>query len=284
MRPGYRILSYGVVRAACSYDERVRVRIIFFGDIVGRPGRGAIHHVLPRWQAAYKPDIVLANGENAAAGMGITPPVAEELFGAGVNVLTLGNHTFSRKEAQQLLVDEARILRPANYPPGVPGYGYGTFPAGRQRLGVVSWLGRTFMEALDDPFQQAKMLIPLLREQTHCILIDVHAEATSEKAALAWMLDGQVSAVLGTHTHVPTADNRVLPGGTAFITDVGMVGPRNSILGVERELIIARFLTHMPTRFEVAGGPVVVNAVLIEVDEATGHAISIQRLEEFIDG
>jgi len=258
------------------------VRILFFGDIVGRPGRQAVSVVLPRWQAAYRPDIIIANGENAAAGMGITPGVADELFGAGIDVITLGNHTFSKKEAAQLLEDESRIIRPANYPAGVPGYGHGVYAAGEGRLAVVNLMGRVFIDPLDDPFHLAKRLIPLLREQTLCILIDMHAEATSEKAALAWMVDGQVSAVVGTHTHVPTADERVLPGGTAFITDVGMVGPRDSVLGVRTDIIINRFLTRMPARFELAESPVSVNAVLIDVDALTGHAERITRLGEII--
>jgi metallophosphoesterase (TIGR00282 family) len=236
-----------------------------------------------RWRSAHQPDIVVANGENAAAGMGITPGVAQELFEAGIDVVTLGNHTFHKKEVVPLLEQDTRVLRPANYPPGVPGYGYGIYNAGGTRLAVVSLQGRTFMEALDDPFQKINVLLPLLREQTHCILIDMHAEATSEKAALAWMVDGQVSAVLGTHTHVPTADARVLPGGTAFVSDVGMVGPRDSVLGVDRETIIARFLTRMPMRYELAQGPVIVNAVLVEVDNASGHATRITRLDDVLN-
>lgn len=259
------------------------MRILFFGDIVGRPGRHAISEVLPRWKSAYRPDIVVANGENAAAGTGITASVAGELFGAGIDVLTLGNHTFHKKEAIKLLEDDTRVLRPANYPPGVPGYGYGIFQAGDARLAVVSLLGRVFLDALDDPFQKINTLLPLLRAQTPCILIDMHAEATSEKAALAWMVDGQASAVLGTHTHVATADARVLPHGTAFMTDVGMVGPRDSILGVQKETVIQRFLMHMPVRFEVADGPVTVNGVLITVQSTTGLAEEIIRLHEEVN-
>ncbi|HEX2951580.1 MAG TPA: TIGR00282 family metallophosphoesterase [Armatimonadota bacterium] len=258
------------------------MRILFFGDIVGRPGRQAVTDVMPRWRSIYQPDIVVANGENAAAGVGITPSVAEDLFGAGIDVITLGNHTFKKKEAVQLLEDDARVLRPANYPPEVPGYGYGIFRAGEARLAVVSLLGRVFLDPLDDPFHYINTQIPLLRERTPCILIDMHAEATSEKAAIAWMVDGKASAVVGTHTHVATADERVLPNGTAFITDVGMVGPRDAILGVKREPVIDRFLTRMPVRFEVAGGPVLVNAVLITVDESTGAAEQITRLQEVL--
>lgn len=258
------------------------MRILFFGDIVGRPGRHAVSTVLPGWRSRYRPDIVIANGENAAAGKGITPAVAGELFGAGIDVLTLGNHTFYNREAVRLLEEETRVLRPANYPEGVPGYGYGFFQAGDARLAVVNWLGRVFMEPLDDPFQQAKRLIPLLREQTASILVDMHAEATSEKGAMAWMLDGQVSAVIGTHTHVQTADERVLPQGTAFITDVGMVGPRDAILGVNKEAVINRFLTRMPARFDVAGGPVTVDAVLLSL-HSTGITEEIIRLHEVMN-
>lgn len=258
------------------------MRVLFFGDIVGRPGRQAVFDVLPRWRSQYQPDLVVANGENSAAGVGITPSVAEELFGAGINVLTLGNHSFNKKEALKLVEDDTRILRPANYPPGVPGYGYGFYQAGEARLAIVSLMGRVFLDAIDDPFQCINSLLPLLREQSHCILIDMHAEATSEKAALAWMLDGKVSAVVGTHTHVTTADERVLPKGSAFITDVGMVGPLNSVIGMDTETVVGKFLTHMPARFEVAAGPVVVNAVLLTLNHSTGLAEGIIRLHEIV--
>ena len=259
------------------------MRILFFGDIIGRPGRTAVTTVLPRWKSKYSSDIIIANGENSAAGKGIVPTASEELFGAGVDVLTLGNHTFNKKEALALLEAETRIIRPANYPHGTPGYGYGIYRVGGVRLAVVNLLGRTFMEPLDDPFQKAKELVALLKEQTNCILVDIHAEATSEKAALAWMLDGQVSAVVGTHTHVMTADERILPKGTAFITDVGMVGPRDSVLGVKTDIVLQKFLTHMPAKFDLADGPVIINAVLIEIDDTSGKAGIITRLVEVID-
>ena len=261
----------------------MRVRVLFFGDVVAQAGRKAVAAVLPHWLEQYRPDIVIANGENVAHGMGITPPTAEELFTTGIHVITLGNHTFRKKEAAELLAADPRILRPANYPPGVPGYGYGVFPAGSQSLAVVSLMGRIFMDPIDDPFRCALELVPLLREQTPCILLDVHAEATSEKAALAWLLDGQVSAVIGTHTHVPTADARVLPAGTGFITDAGMCGPRDSILGVRVDVVLERFRTWMPVRFEPAGGPVIVSAVLVEIEETGGRTITITRLEEIVD-
>ncbi len=240
-------------------------------------------NVLPRWKSKYRPDIIIANGENAAAGKGIVPTAADELFGAGVDVLTLGNHTFNKKEALALLEAETRIIRPANYPHGTPGYGYGIYRVGGVRLAVVNLLGRTFMEPLDDPFQKANELVALLKEQTNCILVDIHAEATSEKAALGWMLDGQVSAVVGTHTHVMTADERILPQGTAFITDVGMVGPRDSILGVRTDIVLQKFLTHMPAKFDLAGGAVIINAVMLEIDDTSGKAGIISRLVEVID-
>lgn len=259
------------------------MRILFFGDIVGSPGRKAVAAVLPHWLTAHQPDLVIANAENAAGGMGITPAVAEELLTLGIQVLTLGNHTFNKKEAVQLLEDQPRVLRPLNYPHGVPGHGYGVFSVSGGALAVVSALGRVFMDPIDDAFQQIRAVIPLLKAQTPCILIDIHAEATSEKGALAWMLDGQVSAVIGTHTHVPTADARILPCGTAFMTDVGMVGPWNSILGVKHETIVSRFLTWMPMKFELAAGPVIVNAVLVDIQTATGLAERIFPLQEMVN-
>ncbi|MHB9023953.1 MAG: TIGR00282 family metallophosphoesterase [Armatimonadota bacterium] len=259
------------------------MRILFIGDIVGKPGRKAVARILPSWRAQYQPDVIIANGENAAAGMGITAGVADELFELGIQVVTLGNHTFHHKEAAALLEAEPRLLRPLNYPPGVPGRGYGFFPAGEATVAVVSLMGRVFMDAIDDPFQGINTLLPLLREQTPCILIDMHAEATSEKAAVAWMVDGRASAVIGTHTHVPTADERILPGGTAFITDVGMAGPYNSILGVKTETIVRRFLTHMPMKFDLGEDPVIVCAVLLEIDSTEGRTNQITRLQEVIN-
>ena len=256
------------------------MRILFFGDIVGQPGREAIARVLPRWRSNYQPDIILANGENAAGGVGITPSVAGELFEAGIDVITLGNHSFRKKEAIQLLEDDARVLRPANYPAGVPGYGYHVYPVGTARLAVINLLGRVYLDPIDDPFAVVNYIIPLLREQTPCILIDMHAEATSEKAAMGCMVDGQVSAVFGTHTHVATADERLLPGGTAFITDVGMVGPVNSVLGVQSDAVVRRFQNWMPARFDVAEGPVTVNAVCLTLDASSGKASEIIRVHE----
>ncbi len=259
------------------------MRILFFGDIVGRPGRLAVETVLSDWRDRYDPHVVVANAENAAGGMGITRGIAEELFETGVDVITLGNHTFSQRDAVPLLESEHRVLRPANYPAGVPGLGYGVFPTPAGPVAVLSLMGRIFMDPLDDPFSTAETLVPLLRQQTHCILLDMHAEATSEKAAMAWMLDGRVSAVVGTHTHVQTADERVLPAGTAFITDVGMTGPRDAILGVDKDIIIRKFQNWMPARFEIAKGPALINAVYLEVDIQTGQARRISRLAEVLD-
>jgi len=256
--------------------------VLFFGDVVGHVGRQAIAALMPRWRAQHRPDVVIANGENVAHGMGITPSTADDLFAAGIDIITLGNHTFRKKEAVALLESDARVLRPANYPPGVPGYGYGLFRAGARPLAVVSVLGRVFMDPVDDPFRCVQSLLPLLKEQTPCILIDIHAEATSEKAALAWMLDGHVSAIIGTHTHVPTADARVLPGGAGFMTDVGMCGPRDSVLGVRADIVIERFRTGMPAKFDLADGPAIVSAVLIDIDEVNGRAIRLSPLAEIV--
>jgi hypothetical protein len=211
--------------------------------------------------------------------VGITKDNALELFRAGVDAITLGNHTWSKREIYQYLDEDVRVVRPANYPDGVPGRGWSIFNSECGPIAVMNLCGRVFMDQLDNPFHTADKCIETLRRETSVILVDFHAEATSEKAALGWYLDGRVSAVLGTHTHVQTADERVLPGGTAYITDVGMTGPADSVIGVRKELIISRFLTHLPSKFEVAGGKVMLSAVLIDVDTASGKARSIERLK-----
>jgi metallophosphoesterase (TIGR00282 family) len=229
--------------------------------------------------------MVIANGENAAGGNGITKAVAEELFGYGIDVLTMGNHVWDQKEALTLLDEEPRILRPANYPSGAPGRGWGVFLTRHHReVGIINLAGRVFQSDLDCPFRLADQLLHELKAKTKVILVDFHAEATSEKQAFAWYLDGRVSAVWGTHTHVQTNDARVLPGGTAYITDLGMTGPRDSVIGVKREIVIRKFLTQMPVRFEVAGGPVQLDAVEIEVDVDTGLARDIKALRYFLEG
>jgi metallophosphoesterase (TIGR00282 family) len=223
--------------------------------------------------------MVIANGENAAGGNGITRAVAAELFGAGVDVITTGNHVWDQKEALELLDEEARILRPANYPAGTPGQGWQVYRTRSGRaVAIVNLAGRVFQADLDCPFRLAHALVEEIRPRTPIILIDFHAEATSEKQAFAWYMDGRVSAVVGTHTHVQTSDARVLPGGTAYITDLGMTGPRDSVIGVKKELVIRKFLTQMPVRFEVAGGAVQMDGVVIDVDAETGRALDIRAV------
>ena len=256
------------------------MRILFIGDVVGRPGREAVRALLPGLKKDLAPDIVIANGENCAGGLGVTKDTATELLDAGVEVLTLGNHVFAKKDVYKFLDDEPRVVRPANYPAGCPGRGWAIYKdsCGR-RVGVVNLCGRVYMnEHFDDPFRMADRILKELSEQTRVILVDFHAEVTSEKGAMAWYLDGRVTAVIGTHTHVPTADERVLPQGTACISDVGMTGPENSVLGVKKELIIQKFLSQMPNKFEVADGPVALSAVLVEADPSTGRASGISRI------
>jgi metallophosphoesterase (TIGR00282 family) len=259
------------------------VKVLFLGDVFGKPGRMAVTRLVPQLIAKQGLDLVVANAENAAAGSGVTPELAEELLAAEVNLLTSGNHIWSKAEIVPYLErPDALLLRPANYPPGSPGRGRAVIatPDGR-RLGVVNVEGRVFMKKLDDPFRVAEAEVAALRaEGVRAVLVDMHCEATSEKAALAWHLDGKVSAVVGTHTHVQTADERVLPGGTAFITDVGMCGPRDSVIGMKKELVLDRFLTQRPTRFEPARRDVWLHGVVLELDEETGRARSIVRVQE----
>ena len=256
------------------------MRILFIGDVVGKPGREAVRALLPGLKKDLSPDIVIANGENSAGGLGVTKDTATELLDSGVDALTLGNHVFAKKDVYTFLDDEPRVVRPANYPAGCPGRGWAIYKdsCGR-RVGVINLCGRVFMnEHFDDPFRMADRILKELSEQTRVILVDFHAEVTSEKGAMAWYLDGRVTAVIGTHTHVPTADERVLPQGTACISDVGMTGPENSVLGVKKELIIEKFLSQMPNKFEVADGPVALSAVLVEADPSTGRASGISRI------
>ncbi len=262
------------------------MNILFIGDVVGKPGRRTVARMLPALRRELAADLVIANGENSAGGFGITRETFGDLVEAGVDVVTGGNHTWQAREIYTLLDSEPRLLRPANYPPGAPGRGAGVFrPSGRAGapVGVLNVEGRVFMQPLDSPFQVAREEAERLRREASVIVVDMHAEATSEKIALGWYLDGRVSAVVGTHTHVQTADERILPDGTAFITDAGMTGPRDSIIGMGREEVLQRFLTLLPTRFDVASGPVQLNAVVLEVDEGTGRARRIQRISR-IDG
>jgi hypothetical protein len=254
-----------------------KTRVLFLGDIIGRPGRKALKKHLSSLLRKHSATMVIANGENAAGGVGITEEVGQELL-AQVDVLTSGNHIWDKKEAIDYLKKEPRLLRPANYPPENPGKGTHIFEVSSgQKVGVLNLQGRVFMEPIDCPFRIADKEVEELRALTPVIIVDFHAEATSEKQAMGWYLDGRVSAVVGTHTHVPTADERILPQGTAFITDVGMVGGYNSVIGIRRDQALKRFLTARPQHFEPAKEGVFFSAVFIEVDNQTGKALSIKR-------
>jgi len=256
-------------------DEEKLLRVLVIGDVIGRPGRQAVKALLPELRQHHGLDLVIANAENAAGGLGLTLDTARELLECGVDVLTSGNHIWDQKEIIPHLEGESPILRPYNYPPGVPGRGYLVVGGAL----VVNLAGRTFMPALDCPFRAADRL---LAEQGHrLVIVDFHAEATSEKGAMGWYLDGRVSAVVGTHTHVGTVDARILPRGTAFVTDVGMVGPIHSVIGDDPEAVVSRFITQMPRRLPVApqARPVTFNSVLLDIDEATGRARDITRLD-----
>ncbi len=261
------------------------MRILVVGDIHGKPGREILRALLPRLRKEHDTAFVIANGENAAGGAGISPDVAQEIFEAGVDVITGGNHTWQNRDAYELLDGESRLVRPLNYPPGVPGRGVtvGQTKSG-QRVAVLNLQGRVFMAQIEDPFRIGRSEADRLRETTPVIIVDFHAEATSEKIALGWYLDGHVSAVIGTHTHVQTADERILPGGTAYLTDVGMTGPRDGVIGMAKEGILERFLTQLPVRFQVAKGPAQLNAAVIDVDEETGRARGITRIRQTLEG
>lgn len=254
------------------------MKILVVGDVTGKPGRRILKALLPHLRRRHGAAVVIANGENAAGGMGITEETAGELFAAGVDLITGGNHTWRNRDAYALLDEHPRILRPANYPPGAPGRGAATVEADGVAVGVLNLQGRVFMGELDDPFRAADQGVAELRARTAVIVVDFHAEATSEKIAMGWHLDGKVSAVVGTHTHVQTADERVLPGGTAYITDIGMTGPRDGVIGMDREVILEHFRSGLPTRFTVAGGVAQLNGVVIDVDEH-GRAQAIERIQ-----
>ena len=256
-------------------------KILFIGDIIGSPGRLAVRELLPKLIGAHNPDAVIANGENAAGGFGITPVIYEELISLEIDVVTSGNHIWDRKEIPDFLKFGGHMLiRPANYPEGAPGEGHTVFETTTGvKIGVVNLCGRVFMGNLDCPFRAGMELVEKLRKQTPVILVDMHAETTSEKAAMGWYLDGLASAVIGTHTHVHTADERILTNGTAYITDAGMTGPVNSVIGMKKEAILERFLTQMPVRFEVAAKDVELQGVLVTVDAATGKALKIERVK-----
>jgi metallophosphoesterase (TIGR00282 family) len=259
------------------------MRILAVGDVIGQPGRQAVHRLLPALRAELQLDLVIANGENSAGGRGLTAATAEELFRSGVDVITSGNHIWHDKDVIAYLERNVPVVRPLNYPPGVPGRGYVIHDLGAKgQVLVVNLCGRVVMPELDCPFRAMDRLLESLPTRPVVSIVDIHAEATSEKAAMGWFLDGRVSAVVGTHTHVPTADARVLPGGTAFVSDLGMVGPRDSVIGVKVAPILQHFLTCMPARFDVAEGPVTFNAALIVVDDVSGRAVSIQRVDRLL--
>jgi 2',3'-cyclic-nucleotide 2'-phosphodiesterase len=255
------------------------VRILFIGDIFGKSGRDIARRAIPALVEGRQIDFVIANVENSAAGFGVTGDVADTILGFGIDVMTSGNHVWDKKEVLDYFPRQPKLLRPANFPAGAPGRGS---YLGRTRtgepVGVLNLMGRIFMTPLDDPFAVALREIETLRAKARVIIVDFHAEATSEKIAMGWHLDGRVTAVLGTHTHVQTADERVLPKGTACLTDVGMTGPHDSIIGVTVEAALGRFLTGMPTKFEPATGPARLNAVVVTADPATGKAVAIERL------
>ena len=277
------------------------MKILFIADVVGEPGRRAVRQLVPQLRQRYELDVVIANGENSAGGSGITLKTAEEIFSAGVDIITSGDHLWDQKEVTTLLKEERRFLRPLNYPAGTPGQGSAIFEARSGNgavagappaqggaggkgspvlVAVLNLQGRTFMPVLENPFLAARAEVERLRQTTKIIFVDMHAEATSEKIAMARMLDGQVSALVGTHTHVQTADEQIFPGGTAYLTDAGFTGPHESVLGREIEPVIRRFLTSQPQRFEVAKGRVLLQGALVEVDAATGEATGVQRISE----
>ena len=262
------------------------MKVLFLGDVFGKPGRIVLRNKLLAIIEKNNSDVIIANGENAAGGIGITPKICNTLFDIGIDVVTSGNHIYKKKEIYDYIDRQPRLLKPANYPPGTPGNGYyivsdkGT---GNRKVAVINICGRIFIENLDCPFRSIDRILNNIKEETSIIIVDFHAEVTSEKVAMGWYLDSRVSAVIGTHTHVQTADERILPGGTAYITDVGMVVPRNSVIGVKKENIIERFLKLMPQKFTVAKGDYLINAVLIDIDDESGRANEIKRLNLVVE-
>jgi 2',3'-cyclic-nucleotide 2'-phosphodiesterase len=270
-----------VVAVAVSTGRRLAespaVKLLFVGDVVGGIGRRTLAEVLPGLRDRHRPDFVVVNGENAAGGLGITRKTARELFDQGVDAITLGNHAYRHREVYGYLDQEPRIVRPANFPKGSPGKGHTVVEANGMRLGVVNLSGLVFLEAVRSPFAEVDALLAELRDKSDAVLVDMHAEATSEKVAMGWHVDGRVLACVGTHTHIPTADARVLPGGTAYVTDVGMTGPRGGVIGVKREQALERFLTLTQVRFETSDEDPWLNGVLVEGD-GNGGAVSIEQL------
>ena len=257
-----------------------RLKVFFIGDIIGRPGRRTVRELLPALIDRLSIDMVVANGENAAGGFGLTPQIAEELLKLNVDIITSGNHIWDNKDILDYMDCKNYLLRPGNYPSGVPGIGSSVFetPAG-MKVGIVNLQGRVFMDNIDCPFRRGEEIVEALRKETHAVVVDFHAEATSEKAAMGWFLDGRVSAVIGTHTHIQTADERILPKGTAFITDVGMTGSLDSVIGVQVDKVLQRFLTQMPQKFETAKKNLQLQGVLVTIDAEEGKALGIERVK-----
>jgi hypothetical protein len=254
------------------------MNVLMVGDVFGESGRAALARLLPRLRQEHAIDFCVVNVENAASGFGVTPQMCRQFLADGADVMTSGNHIWDRKEIVEYITKENLLLRPANFPTGTPGVGSITVKAGPHRVAVLNLMGRVFMSAIECPFRTADALVPELRRETPIVLVDAHCEATSESQALGWYLDGRVSAVVGTHRHVQTADERVLPGGTAYITDLGMTGPTEGVIGVDRDLIIQRFVSQMPVRFEPAKGPAALHGAVITLDPETGRASAIRRL------
>ncbi len=255
------------------------MRILFLGDIVGKPGREIVKRLLQQIRRKENIDAVIANGENAAGGSGLTPQIADEILESGVDVITSGDHIWKKREIYGYLDKTDHLIRPANYPHGAPGKGSTVVNINGKKLAVINIIGRVFMDAVDCPFVGVKKEIDRVSKETNIIIVDIHAEATSEKVATGWYLDGMVSAVVGTHTHVQTADEKILPKGTAYLTDAGMTGPCDSVIGRKKEDIITRFVTQLPTRFQVAEEGVEMHGVMVEIDEKTGKAFNIVRLQ-----
>jgi metallophosphoesterase (TIGR00282 family) len=257
------------------------LKVLFLGDIIGKPGRNALMRKLDSLIREHEADMVIANGENAAGGIGISPDIGDRLLELGVDIVTSGNHIFKKKEIIDYLDLEPRLLKPANYPPDTPGKGYIIFEVeklGGLKVAVINLCGRVFIDNLDCPFRTIDRILDHVKEEIPVIIVDMHAEVTSEKVAMGWYLDGRVSAVIGTHTHIQTADERILPGGTAYITDTGMVGPRDSVIGIKKENIIKRFITQMPQQFTVSKEDIWINGVAIDIDEKSGKAREIVRI------
>src|SRR6188474_1405719 len=259
------------------------MNILMIGDVVAKPGRLAVLERIQDLREQYKIELAVMNAENLAGGFSVTPSLCEQLFNAGIDVMTSGNHIFDKKEAIPYIAKQPRLLRPANYPPNTPGSGMWTGVVQNTQVAVINLMGRVFMPPSDDPFRAVDQLLDSLPAETRVRLVDIHAEATSEKVAMGWYLDGRVSAVVGTHTHVPTADARILPNGTAYVSDCGMTGPRDSIIGFSLETVLPRFTQHLPTRFAVAEGPVSFNAVVVTAAIDTGRASAIERVQRLVE-